>query len=333
MRDTVSGPIAPPPELLARVLSGEATPVERDRVEAWAAAASTNRAELDRLRDTWTTAPPEWDVDRAWARTAARLGEARRQVAVVRLRTRQLQYALAAMLVLSVGAAAAWFALRPGAITLGAPQIVATAPGERRSLELSDGTTVTLAPGTELRVAADYGRTERRVDLVGEAWFDVAHDEDRPFRVHAAGTVTEDIGTAFTVRALPGTGLVRVVLVEGLASFASDAAPAGAVVLNPNDVGTLRAGDEAATVERVADVSALVSWQQGRLQFEDAPLSAVAADLSHWYGLEFRLADPGLGTRRLTATLPLDQLDEALEVLSLSLGLVADRTPGIITLR
>lgn len=322
-----------PSHLLARFLAGETSAADRAEVEAWAAADPANRAELDRLRTLWL--PPAegpWDVNRAWARLVPRLEQAPAP-AVIQLRPgRRLALALAASLVLALGATLLWRAFGPARVP--APRVVATQAGEQRAFDLPDGSHLVLAPASVLRVSPQYGRPERRVDLEGEAWFEVRHDASRPFRVYARGTVTEDLGTEFSVRAIAGESSVRVTVVSGSASLRRAGAPAAAAAtLLARTVGVLPAGAVSPRVEREADVEALVAWREGRMIFENAPLDSVAAEISRWYGVTVRLAGPDLGARRLTATFRTGRLGDALEVLSLSLGVRVARHGDTVVVR
>lgn len=313
-------------DLLARYLGGEATPAEREAVERWAGLDPQNAAELRRLAAVWSPKPDgNWDVDRAWNRVSARLDESD----VVPLHSRRRVLALAAAVILTLGATFVWRAQNRDVEF--AQQVYVTNPGERREVNLPDSTRIIIAPGSSLTVAEGYGTSDRTVTLEGEAWFDVRHDASRPFRVHAAGTVTEDLGTEFSVRARAGEA-VRVVLVTGRASFARESA-ARAVELAPGEVAQLGAADASPVITRGEDVAGLVSWREGRLEFVDARLSEVLAELGRWYALEFRVEDSTLASRRLTHTFATGDLTDALEVLSLSLGARAERAGSVVTLR
>ena len=328
-------PPSPTDSVLARYLAGEAEPEERSAVESWAAAASANGVELNRLREAWASRRPaqNWDLDRAWSRvakeTAAEAGG--RAAAPLRPRswTANPLLRIAAGIVLVVGVSFAWraFIAEPAS-----PAIAySTQRGEQREVELPDGTRVTLSPATELVVAEGYGRGERRVDLTGEAWFEVVHNEAQPFEVHAGGTITRDIGTAFSIRALAGDSIVRLVVVEGIASLRREGTPsAEAVSLNARDIGVLGAGSTA-RVERNVDVQAFVAWRAGLLEFTDATFADVAAELNRWYGVTF--ADTTLATRRVTAPLPTNDLAETLEILSRVLGVRLERVGDTIVIR
>jgi transmembrane sensor len=248
---------------------------------------------------------------------------------VIVLDRRRRTLALAAAIAVTVGAAMVWRAVDR---TVESPaQVVATAAGERRDLTLPDGSRIELAPGSSVEVAGGYGNPERRVVLEGEAWFDVRHDPARPFRVHAAGTVTEDLGTTFSIRARDGSP-VRVVLVTGKASFRR-AGAAAVLELDPGDVGVLGPADSTPVATRQIGISDLVSWREGRLDFRDALIGEVLAELGRWYAIDFQLADSALAARRITHTFMAGDLDDALEVLSLSLGVRAERAGAVVTLR
>ena len=318
-----------PSELFARYLSGDASPEERERVERWVLEAPAHRVELDQLRAVWVRPRAGgWDVERAWRRVEPRLAEPVRRFPI------RAPLALAAGVALLLGAGLVWRALTTRELNPRLPDVMATGPGERRSIQLADGSTLILAPESELRIDAGFGTNERRVDLRGEAWFEVRHDAARPFRVFAGGTITQDLGTEFSVRTLAGRAGVRVVLVSGSASLRQEAAPEStAVVLEPSDVAVLEPGAAAARVESGATVESLVSWRSGTVSFHDAPVDSVLAELTRWYGRSFSLGDPAAAARRFTGPVPIDNLEEALQVLTLSLGLSAERRDGAIVLR
>ena len=320
----------PSPELLARCLSDQAAPAERAELEAWAAAAPEHAGELARLRRLWAVrSAGQWDVDRAWLRVRAQMDRPARRI------PGRVPLALAASVTILIGGWLAWRALPTGTPDPGARSAdIATGPGERRAVTLPDGTHVILAPNSEVRVTEGYGSGNRDVLLSGEAWFEVRHDARRPFRVHAGGTITEDLGTEFAVLAPRGREGVRVVLVSGSASLRPAAAGvASAVVLHPRDVAVLAPGDSVARVERHAAVEALVSWRTGAAVFDDAPVDSVLGELSRWYGVTVSLADSSLAARRFSGPVRVDNLDEALEVITLSLGARAERRDGAILLR
>lgn len=338
---------------LARYLADELSAEERVHVEAWLDADPAHRAELTRLRTLSTTRRPSaaWNVDRAWSQVDAKLEEPGRVLpfATVEREARDespaqsrprvsrssawvsIGWRVAASVLLVVGAGYFWRE-RTAAVPGGPSDTrVATALGESRDLVLGDSTLVTLGPSSTLLVRADYGRTERSVELTGEAWFRVRHDDARPFSVRAAGTITLDIGTEFSVRALDGDSLVRVHVFEGAASLRrATASPSRAALLRTHEVGVLVANRDDV---RTSIDSTGASWRTGSLTFEQAPLDDVIAELRRWYRGPFERANTPGGTRRVSATLPTSDLPEALEILRLALGITIEQAGDTVRIR
>ncbi|MBC2776645.1 FecR family protein [Parasphingopyxis marina] len=202
--------------------------------------------------------------------------------------------------VLGWGMAAAAFAAFGGFWLVGPEpgpelQIAMTESGVRRTVELADGSTILMNGGTRLAYAPDarFARLEQ-----GEALFSVEHDAARPFRVEAAGTELVDMGTAFNVT-VNGENLT-VAVSEGAVVVAPDAAAL-----------RLEAGDgveitEGVVRRRRVDVADVASWREGRLVYADAPLSAVADDLSRNLGIEVRAA-PSVAASSFSGVIRLDQ--------------------------
>ena len=240
-------------------------------------------------------------------------------------------FALAAGIVIVLGVLL-WPRLRPASTgpAVAAAQVFRTQTGERDSIRLSDSSLVVLGPRSELRVAAGFGTAERSLELVGEALFEVRHDDARPFVVRSGDALIRDVGTVFTVRSSPAGG-TRVVVTEGavLLQGASDTAGRG-VVLHAGDVGVL---DSAAVAHRGAARPGDLAWTRGELVFREAPLSAVAEALERWYGVTLRLPDTSTAHRPFSGDLRGDSLDNALRQLSLAFGANLERRGDTVFFR
>jgi transmembrane sensor len=197
--------------------------------------------------------------------------------------------------------------------------VVATETARIDSLFLSDGSRVILGPGSTLAIHPDFGGSSRELTLRGEAMFDVLHDEAHPFIIHVPGGIVEDLGTTFSVR----TGAdeaTRVVVAEGSVNLRSESRTgAGEVVLLPGDRGILpREG--APTAEHGSTVDEDFAWTRGILSFRDASIAEVDSELTRWYGYHFRVADPDLADRRLTAAFEGESPPQIGEIIALALG-------------
>jgi len=99
--------------------------------------------------------------------------------------------------------------------TVGAPFIVKADKGDKATIELPDGTNVVLNSASQLSYLNNFGENGRRVQLNGEAYFKVAHDEKRAFIVQVGDLEVKVLGTSFNVSAYEDAKDVTVVLLEG----------------------------------------------------------------------------------------------------------------------
>ena len=240
----------------------------------------------------------------------------------------------AAAVVLLVGAGLVWRAREPGAARtpVVAAERFTTSVGERDTVRLSDGSRVVLGPGTMLMVVEGFGTEKREVELRGEAFFDVVHDQARPFTVRAGKATIVDVGTTFTVKSEDDAG-VRVAVMSGAVRLRSATADTSeGALLRAGDVGLLAADGPvvAARGSATADDSAFTA---GRLVFRDAPLTEVSAALRRWYGIELRASDSSLARRRLTASFDGEPLERVLSVVGMTLGVDLERNGATVTVR
>ena len=332
---------------LARYVSGESGATERADIERWAAGSDANRAMLESLKRRWSAASDgaSWNVDAAWSSLAPRLRNVKVEPGVVDLETRRAArpswirparfglVAAAAVLLVAVAVRLSGVDTAPAGDTmaLASPEM-RTGIGEQRTIDLADGSQVTLGAKSTLRTADGFGQTSREVFLEGQAFLRVRHDSTRPFVVNAGGTRATDLGTAFEVRAYPNEG-VRVAVTEGMVEVRRDTGMLDSTVLQPGDVAELPESG-VAVIRHQRNVERLLGWTRGELVFDDTPLSEVARDLERWYDVQVRIDDAALGALHLTTTLRIaDSLDVILEVIEETLGVRAERNGNVVTFR
>jgi transmembrane sensor len=331
---------------LDRYVGGEGSPQERELMRRRIQASPQLAAIVDVMRSAHrasTEAPDDIaDAAAAWRALSARL-----EGDVARPSRRQAPLTLtpsnphrasgparytgwaAAVLLLAGATYASWREFRPPlrsqAEASAIRGVYATARGERATLELRDGTRVTLAPETELKI----GATGRQAYLNGEAVFIVTHDPTQPFRVIAPhGVVVLDIGTRFDVRAYAADKAVRVAVADGSVSLRNSVAQP--VIL---DRGTLGVIDSAGTaqVARIP-IDGYLAWAQGHLTFTNARMADVVPELSRWFDIDVRLGSSNLADDRLTVSLNDVPVDVALDVISRALDARVVRTGQVVTL-
>lgn len=208
---------------------------------------------------------------------------------------------------LAMAACLAWIAVPHLALQLRSDAITGT--GELRLLKLEDGSTVQLAPATA--IAFMNGAAGRTLNLLrGEAWFDVAHDEGRPFKVMAGDSTVTVLGTAFSVR-MTDAG-TDVAVQRGRVAVAPLGGPrfelAAGQSLSVNEVGLTVRGET--RPDRVA------SWREGVAIVNDLPIGDMIDRIRPWYGGYIIAGGPGLKNRRVSGIYDLRDPDLALKALT-----------------
>ena len=149
----------------------------------------------------------------------------------------------------------------------------------------------------------------------GEAYFDVHHENNRPFTVETSGANVRVLGTAFDVKAT--SSLVRVVVTRGVVEVVEPARAQTLFLARARH--RLEAGQEVVvTREPAAPITATpvsmpaASWRDGFLTYDSATLGEVIADANRYAAHPIRFSDPALAQLRVTASYPTDRLDQLL---------------------
>ncbi len=208
--------------------------------------------------------------------------------------------------------------------------VYVTGKGERRTVQLADGSTMDLNAGTRLSVT--LARDARKVTLVeGQAAFDVVHDTRRPFVIAAGDRTVLDVGTQFDVRRRDGK--LSVTVARGAVEVRpAEGATGQAYRLHPGQrldyiEGAPRAQVAAAQAEEV------LGWRTGRLVYREQPLSEVVADLNQQFATPIRIDDAALAATPISGVLILDDQDAVIRRLALLVPIRAVRSDAGVVLR
>ncbi|WP_422000653.1 FecR family protein [Reyranella sp.] len=228
--------------------------------------------------------------------------------------------ALAASLLVLVAGAIAW----QGDLV---PLVAAdyrTAPGERRTVALADGSRVELGPHSA--IALRFDARERRIELLqGLAYFIAAPRrgaEERPFVVQAGTGRARALGTEFEVQRLSGAAEVTVVEHEvAVAARPADAAadaPLAEVVLSPGQ--SVRYSAAGLGPVRAADLDRALAWRRDRLVFDRAPLAEVVETVNLYRRGRIVLGSAALAQRRVSGVFDMTDPDAVLAAIARELG-------------
>jgi len=187
--------------------------------------------------------------------------------------------------------------------------------GVRTKFQLPDGSTGYLNSGSRLKYPAQF-IGERKVELVGEAFFDVVHNAEIPFHVNTRNLDIKVLGTTFNVIANEDEQTEEIVLQTGSVDVSSLTGKQLAV-LSPNEQLILDIGKRTFTKNEI-EASQYTTWKEGKLVFRNENMQQVARRLSRWYNAEVVVDDHLLDNYTFHATFIDEPLDEVLKLLSIT---------------
>lgn len=149
-------------------------------------------------------------------------------------------------------------------------------------LTLSDGTKVWLNAGSSLRYPVTFNGPDRKVEVTGETYFEVARDKLHPFVVSKGENSIQVLGTHFNVNAYDEEGPMKVTLLEGSVKVSTIKDNS---LLQPGQMAIM---DQSRRIDVLnnADLERVMAWKNGYFNFSNADIRTIMRELSRWYGLE-----------------------------------------------
>jgi len=163
--------------------------------------------------------------------------------------------------------------------------------GKRSTITLSDGTKVALNSGSTLIFPPAFSGNTREVQLIGEGFFDVTHNNEKPFYVQTDAFKMKVYGTRFNIQAYKQDNASSVILVEGKVSIKNNYdSKANEVFLAPNQRGTLVDGSNQIQIEEIENIEIYTSWTEGYLTFADEDISRLIKQISRYYNVDIDIS-------------------------------------------
>ncbi len=190
-----------------------------------------------------------------------------------------------------------------------------SADGARTEFVLPDGSKGWLNSGSELSYPAQFSKT-REVQLKGEAFFSVVHQNGEKFRVKTSGLTIQVLGTSFDVSAYHDDPAIRVILAKGSVQVLNtEEKPV--YLMKPNERLDYDVHKKSAVVSNV-DAANQILWTRGILRFRGEPLSVVTKKLGRWYNVDFEIRDKQLQEYKFKATFKDEQVEEILRMIAIT---------------
>lgn len=310
-------------DLLTKYLAGETTTAEKAAVDAWLADSADNRMVFDELKQVWhmagTNGPEvEVDTDAAWAKMQHKIA-AKPEAKVVEMQqsSGSKLWQVAAIAVVLIGVVFAGVKLLQPTMDNGVAVVLIEPSDELVTDTMPDGTIVNLNVGSFFTYPEALAENERRVNLKGEAFFDVTSDATRPFVIEVGGAEVKVLGTSFNVKAENLSNEVEVVVSTGKVQLSWNNEM---VLLLPGDKGVVNKEKNTVTKLKNDDADVLF-WLRKQLQFNNTTLVEVVDILNQRYNAKLVLEDEAAGSCRFTASFEDEPLPTILTVLTTTFGL------------
>jgi ferric-dicitrate binding protein FerR (iron transport regulator) len=309
-----------------KYLCGEATLKELEALKVLLNEDLVFRKRFIELRDIWNAAHlTEFDSQNAFCRFEKRIESSSEERHKVHSITWLKYVAVAASLIISILA---------GRLFISAPETDLiyythqTAAGERKTIELPDGTKVWLNGQSILTYTSSFNAENRSVDFNGEAFFDVSHDHTKPFEVLSDNHHVKVLGTRFKLEARSEDIYVTTVLVEGKVQVTVPERQLGCILL-PGQKSVYNKVNRQLEKERETGIEEYTALVKGQLVFDDERLSVLVHRLEYWYGVTI-VVDEAIKDLRFTGTFEKESIEDVLNILSMSNGIKYTRTNGTI---
>ncbi|WP_430815639.1 FecR domain-containing protein [Carboxylicivirga sp. RSCT41] len=171
--------------------------------------------------------------------------------------------------------------------------------GGEYSLKLSDGTNIWLNAGSELRYPVNFVGDRREVFLKGEGYFDVAHNDAKPFLVNTPLSAVKVFGTAFNVMSYEEDKRQEVTLVEGKVGLAVNNKLS---LLEPGQQAVFNKASSNVAIREV-DTEIYTAWTKGELIFDNMPMDEFAKKIARWYDVDFFFANQRVAQKRFAGSI------------------------------
>lgn len=191
-----------------------------------------------------------------------------------------------------------------------------TPGGGEYMVVLGDGTKVWLNAASSLRYPESFPDSIRKVELTGEAYFEVVHNSRQPFIVMARGVKVTDLGTAFNINAYTDEPEIKTTLVQGSLGV-TDADEEKMTVLYPGYEARIDRNHRLQVVK--PDLKSTLAWKNGLFSFSAESLGSIMRKLSRWYTMDVKINDTSLETLHFTGTIhKYEKIGSVLQMLQLT---------------
>ena len=311
-------------DLIGKVLAGEASADEQLRLDAWSRSSANNQKYFNQVKTIFEKVASHhvqlhFETDVVWKKIKKKLEKSKKaKTRFLPIFTNRTMLRIAAGVMFLMGAgfiAYQWFNIPTETFSIASDVLTIQDT-------LPDGSTAFLNKKSSIAYEYNPRQKTRRVRLKGEGFFEVNHEQEKPFVVEAQEVLIRDIGTAFNVKAYPESDTVVVTVKTGEVQIYT--LNNKGLNLKVGEAGIYRKSlHEFSRLEKV-DTNAL-AYKTGVLSFNNTDLKTVITKINEVYNSKIKLETPSLAPCRLTVNFHNDPLDTVVEVIAETLKLTVTR--------
>lgn len=287
-------------DLIIDRLSGNLSRADEEQLDNWLNESERNRLYYSQMKDLWDSSGIVnddflFDYERAYELFRTRMASPSFGLQEKKRSLWKIAVSVAAVLVPFVFLSyytVLYFKSQQKEIPVSLVSEINCPNGSRTQLRLADGSLVWLNSGSTLFYSDDFGKSNRHLKLVGEAYLEVARNEQLPLTVEAGGMEVKVLGTKFNVSAYDDSEEIKVFLLNGSVSLSSEGG-AQPVILQPMEKAVYNIGSGQLEVFEEKSGSAL-SWMQNRLIFKGETLAQITRSLQRCYNVRINIHNESL---------------------------------------
>lgn len=281
-------------KLIYKKLTGEISPEENIEFDKWLAESDENELLFRRMKDVWHDGPFTPRIkgqENTYKIITGKIKDSRAYSQDGKVREIQRRsypwYRIAVIIILFATVLSVFYLNQSSDEHQQASSSAITTKsnpaGQKTRINLPDGSICWLNSESEIQYQENFSDSARDIYLKGEAYFEVAKNEQKPFRVHTASMTVRAIGTVFNINSFPGGSVETVTLAEGRIAVEFENAsypevmPGEAVEFNTQTK---------QSVKLQVDVDRHTCWKDGELVFDEDNLSGIILKMERWYGVE-----------------------------------------------
>ena len=315
-------------QLMAKYLSGNAGDEEIRQLEEWVLSSEENRSEFRTFKKAWVLSGIKnnnlgIDAEKEWQSAAGILFPDAKTVSIQRRQQPRiglyLRVAAAAVVLLLAGVWLFQYLDGAGSAEYSTENAIA-------DNELPDGSQVALNQYSLVKFAPAANKKVRRVEMKGDAFFEVERDTARPFVIAAQNVQIEVLGTAFYVDAREEQPEVQVIVQSGTVSVSAGGQQ---VILSAGETG-IYDKNSGVLSEKANDDLNYMAWKTNVLTFENTSLERVVFDLNRKFHSRISIANPALLACEITATYEHKSLEAIVKIIEKTLHITAETKDGEI---